>query len=119
MENVPKCQYKGNFVSKDTKSVNIADMNIIKWDPENIAVAYNAITDESEYYYKIPNDIKRKIQTAISYVVNTIPWGMIEAVRNNQDFKFDINNIFHLRNLSTGAVVEGISIPPLISLYSI
>jgi hypothetical protein len=115
----PKCQFKGNFIRKDTKSMNIAEMNIIKWDPENIAVAYNAITDESEYYYKIPNDIKRKIQQGDKLLVNTIPWGIIEAVKNNQDFKFDTNNIFHLRNLSTGAVVEGISIPPLISLFNL
>ena len=51
--------------------------------------------------------------------VNSVPWGFIEAVRNNQDFKFEPNNIFHLRNLSTGAIVEGCSIPPLISLYSL
>jgi hypothetical protein len=41
-------------------------MNIIKWDPENIAVAYNAITGESEYYYKIPNDINVRYNRAIS-----------------------------------------------------
>lgn len=115
----PKCEYKGNFVRKDSKSVNIADINIIRWDPENIAVAYNPITGESQYYYKIPNDIKRRVQTGDRMLVDTIPWGMVDAIRNNQDFKFDINNIFHLRNLSTGAIVEGISIPPLISLFNL
>jgi hypothetical protein len=115
----PNCAYKGPFLRKDQKSMNIADMNIIKWDPENIAVAHNPITGEHEYYYKIPNSIKRKIQTGSKLYVNSVPWGFIEAVKRNQDFKFDAGNIFHLRNLSTGATVEGCCIPPLISLYSL
>lgn len=115
----PVCQYKGVFQRIDKKSQNIWDMNIITWNPENIVVAYNPITGESEYYYKIPNDIKKKVQLGDRLFVNTVPWGFIDAVRNNQDFKFDSNNIFHLRNLSTGAIVEGCSVPPLISLYSL
>jgi hypothetical protein len=115
----PSCMYKGSFMRKDQKSVNIADMNIIKWDPENIAVAHNPITGETEYYYKIPNVIKKKIQLGDKLYVNSVPWGFIEAVKKNQDFKFDAGNIFHLKNLSTGATVEGCSIPPLISLYSL
>jgi hypothetical protein len=115
----PGCQYKGIFQRKDVKSFSIADMNIIRWNPENIAVDHNPITGESEYYYKIPNEIKKKVQTGHRSFVNSVPWGFIEAIKNNQDFKFDSNNIYHLRNLSTGAVVEGCSIPPLISLYSL
>lgn len=115
----PNCGYKGIFQRKDTKSQSIADMNIIRWNPENIAVANNPITGECEYYYKIPNETKKKVQSGDRLFVNTVPWGFIEAIRNNQDFKFDVNNIYHLRNLSTGAVVEGCSIPPLISLYGL
>lgn len=115
----PKCRHKGNFIRSDIKSHNIADMNLIKWDPENIAVAHNQITGESEYYYRIPNDIKNKVKRGDRLFVNSVPWGFIDAIKNNQDFKFDANNIFHLRNLSTGAIVDGCSIPPLISLFNL
>lgn len=115
----PKCSTRGIFKRTDSKSQNIDDMNIIKWNPENIAVAHNSITGESEYYYRVPNDIKKKIMMGDRLYVDTVPWGFIDAVKNNQDFKFDPANIFHLRNLSTGAIVEGCSIPPLISLYSL
>lgn len=113
------CGYKGAFQRVDKKSQNIPDMNIIRWNPENIAVDHNSITGESEYYFKIPNDIKKKVQMGHKSFVNSVPWGFIEAIKNNQDFKFDTNNIYHLRNLSTGAIVEGCSVPPLISLYSL
>ena len=117
--NQPVCDYHGAFVRKDTKSLNIKDMNLIKWDPRNIAVNYNPITGQSKYYYRIPNDIKRKIQMGDKLFAGTIPWGFIEAIKNNQDFEFDDNNIFHLRNISSGGSVEGISVPPLISLFSL
>lgn len=115
----PYCGYKGAFLRRDVKSQNVADMNIIKWNPENIAVDHNPITGENEYYYKIPNEIKKKVHMGHRLFLNTVPWGFVEAIKNNQDFKFDNGNIFHLRNLSTGAVVEGCSIPPLISLYGL
>lgn len=52
-------------------------------------------------------------------MVDSIPWPFIEAVRYNQDFKFDKGSIFHLKNVSSGGTVEGIAIPPLLSLFSL
>lgn len=115
----PSCEYTGPFKRKDTKSLDIKDMNLIKWNPQHISVNYNPITGESEYYYRIPNEIRRKVQQGDSLYVNSIPWGFIDAIRYNQDFKFDAENIFHLRNVSTGSVIEGISIPPLVTLFSL
>jgi hypothetical protein len=94
-------------------------MNLIKWDPTHISVNHNPITGESEHYYKIPNDVKRKVQTGDKLFVNSVPWGLIEAIKNNQDFKFDPSHIFHLKNISAGHNVNGIAVPPLISLYSL
>lgn len=115
----PCCMYKGAFDRKDSKGVNVADMNLIKWDPTHIAVNNNPITGESEYYYRIPNDIKKRVQMGDKLFVNSVPWGIIEAVRDNQDFKFDENNIFHLKNISAGNHINGIAVPPLISLFGL
>jgi hypothetical protein len=116
--NCPHCDAKGvTFHRRDTKSVNIEDMNLIQWDPININVNFNPITGEYEYYYKIPNDVKRRIREGDKLFVNSVPWGFIEAVQNNQDFKFDKNNIFHLKNLSAGQQINGVAVPPLVSLF--
>lgn len=114
----PHCGLKDvKFTRRDAKSLNIEDMNLIQWDPINIHVNFNQITGEYEYYYKIPNDVKRKIREGDKLFVNSVPWGFVEAVKNNQDFKFDKNNIFHLQNLSAGQQINGIAVPPLISLF--
>jgi hypothetical protein len=115
----PHCGTKTDFERRDSKSMSVEDMNLIKWNPLNIAVNHNPITGESEYYYKIPNDIKRRVQTGDSLFVNSLPWEFIEAIKNNQDFRFDTNNIFHLKNLSTGSTVEGVAVPPLLSLFGL
>jgi hypothetical protein len=115
----PACLNKGVFAVKDTKSQNIEDMNLIKWDPMNIAVNNNPITGECEHYYRIPNDIKKRVQMGDRLFVDTVPWGIIEAIKNNQDFKFDSNSIFHLKNISAGHQIGGIAIPPLISLFGL
>jgi hypothetical protein len=115
----PICRYKGVFRRIDSKSSSIDDMNLVKWTPEHILVNHNPITGESEYYYKIPNAIKLKIQKGDRLFVDTIPWSFVTAVRNNQDFKFDKGSLFHLRNVSSGGTVEGIAVPPLLSLFSL
>ena len=113
----PKCDSTVRFLRKDTKSTNISDMNIIKWDPLNISVNHNIITGEYEYYYRIPNEVRRRVMQGDKLFVDSVPWGFIEAVRNKQDFKFDRDSIYHMKNVSTGHMVDGVSIPPIISQY--
>lgn len=115
----PNCRHQGILRREDSRAVNIKDINIIKWTAEHIVVSHNPITGESEYYYKIPNAIKQKILRGDKLFVNSVPWGFVEAVRHNQDFKFDRDSIFHLKNISSGGTVEGISIPPMLSLFSL
>lgn len=111
------CSNSVTFNRVDTKSLSIDDMNLIKWDPINISVNHNVITGEYEYYYRIPNEVKRRIQQGDRLFVDSVPWGFIEAVKTKQDFKFDKGSIYHMRNMSTGQLVDGVSIPPLISQY--
>lgn len=115
----PSCSGTVNFIRKDTRSQDISAMNLIKWNIENISVNHNPITGESEYYYKFPNDVKNKIRSGDRLFVDSTPWAMIEAVKNNQDFKFDSGSIFHLKNISMGSELNGLGLPPLISLFSL
>lgn len=115
----PSCLSKAVFQVSDTKSYDLTKITLIKWDPTHIVVNHNPITNEYDYYYKVPNDIKRKIKMGDRLFVDSVPWIFIDAVQNNQDILFDRGNIFHLKNLSTGQLVEGVSVPPLISQFSL
>ena len=115
----PACNYKGKFNRVDSKSKSIEDMNVIRWDPLSMVISNNPITGEKEYFYKIPQSLKNRIVKGERLLVDTIPWGFVEAARNNQEFKFDAGSIYHLMNVTTGASVEGTAIPPMLSLYSL
>ncbi len=116
----PKCAYDGHLERIDRKSFDTSEMNIIQWDPLNIVVNNNPITGRSEYYYAIPNEIRRKITTGDMLFLSSTPWSFIEAVRLNQDYKFDDDGIYHLKAPSlTTHSLNGIAVPPLISLFSL
>lgn len=114
----PLCLGRVTFKVKDSKSLDVKRMNLISWDPLNISVNHNPITNESEYYYKIPNDIRRRIQQGDKLLANTIPWQMVMAIKNNQDFKFERHAIFHLKNISAGHLISGVAVPPLLSQFT-
>lgn len=117
--NCPACGNKAVFKREDRRSKNVSDINLVKWTPENVSVNHNPITGESEFYYKIPNGVRRRIMQGDRLFINSVPWGFVEAVRDSKDFKFDSDNIFHLKNLSMGNQLEGLGLPPLISFYSL
>jgi hypothetical protein len=116
----PHCNHNGVFQRIDRKSMDIRDMNIIQWDALNIIVNNNPITGRSEYYYSIPNEIRRKIADGDMLFLSSTPWSFIEAVKSNQDYKFDDDGIYHLKAPSlTTHSLNGIAVPPLISLFGL
>lgn len=116
----PHCEYSGVLERIDRKSFDIKDMNIIQWDALNMVVNNNPITGRSEYYYSIPNEVRRKITQGDMLFLSSTPWSFVEAVRLNQDYKFDDDGIYHLKAPSlTTHSLNGIAVPPLISLFGL
>lgn len=116
----PHCNLNGPLERIDRKSFDIKDMNIIQWDALNMIVNNNPITGRSEYYYAIPNEVRRKITQGDMLFLSSTPWSFIEAVRQNQDYKFDDDGIYHLKAPSlTTHSLNGIAVPPLISLFGL
>lgn len=72
----PKCGNSGEFKRTEQKSKNIKDMNLIIWDPLNISVNHNPISGKSKYFYKVPNDIRKKIQLGDRLTIDSTPWGV-------------------------------------------
>ncbi len=115
----PHCGHTGEFAVKDTKSQDISKINVIIWDPQDISTEYNPLTGQTNYYYNIPSHIQEQIKNGNPLFVNTVPLQVIEAVKNKQGFKFDSRNFFHLKNISTGGSIDGVALPPLLSLFSL
>lgn len=115
----PNCAQQVTYKVVDTKSRDISRINLIKWKPEHVSLNHNPVTGESEFYYQIPGDVKRKIMMGDPLFLATVPWSMVEAVRYNKDYMFDPSNIYHMKSISMGNMIDGLGIPPLISHYGL
>ena len=115
----PACNHQVTYKVVDTKSRDISRINLIKWKPEHVSLNHNPVTGESEFYYTIPGDVKRKIMMGDPLFLATVPWSMVEAVRYNKDYLFDSSNIYHMKSISMGNMIDGLGIPPLISHYGL
>lgn len=115
----PSCSQKVNYRVVDTKSRDISRINLVKWKAEHVSLNHNPVTGESEFYYTIPGDVKRKIQMADPLFLATVPWSMVDAVRYGKDYMFDPSNIYHMKSISMGNMVDGLGIPPLISHFGL
>lgn len=115
----PACNHQVTYKVVDTKSRDITRINLIKWKPEHVSLNHNPVTGEYEFYYTIPGDVKRKIMMGDPLFLATVPWSMVEAVRYNKDYLFDSSNIYHMKSISMGNMIDGLGIPPLISHYGL
>lgn len=115
----PNCSQQTTYKVVDTKSRDISRINLVKWKAEHVSLNHNPVTGESEFYYTIPGDVKRKIMLGDALYLSTVPWSMVEAVRYNKDYMFDPSNIYHMKSISMGNMVDGLGIPPLISHFGL
>lgn len=115
----PKCDVaSNNFKVVDTKSMDVSGINLIRWPAETITINHNQITGESEYWYSIPNSVRRKIMAGDPNFIATVPWEIIQAVERKQSFLFSPGSIYQMKNLEFGGILEGYGLPPIISMYS-
>ncbi len=99
------CHGSRTHSATDYKSKSKEDINIIMWNPHQIEISSNQISGETEYYYKIPPELKESIKKADKLSISTIPIPMIEAALLNKMFKFEKNAIMHAKR----EIISGVS----------
>lgn len=115
----PRCQKaSSDFKVADVKSMDVSGINLIRWPAETITINHNHITGESEYWYNIPNSVKRRVMAGDPNFISTIPWEIVQAVQKKQSFLFSPGSIYQMKNLEMGGILEGYGLPPIISMYS-
>ncbi len=88
---------------------------IIRWDPKLMDIDYNPITQHSEYYYTIPKEMKERVSKGNKHLINTMPMGFLEALRDDKIFKFADGQIFHMKMDAPAGIEAQWGFPPLAS----
>ena len=112
----PECQFHGIAKVEHDKLSDPKKLRMIRWDPKEIDINTNPITGESEHYYTIPQHIKDRIRNKKpdKFLLNTMPWELIETIKARKVFKFRENQLFHMKAPSPAGINQEWGFPGLL-----
>lgn len=95
--NCPTCKQNVTAELKDVPLRNDHDVNLVRWDPQNIEIDYNPLTGRSKYRYRVPNKTRRDILLGRKDLMAEIPAIFIQAVKEKKDIILNTQNLFHFK----------------------
>jgi hypothetical protein len=99
----------------DRKLLAADKIHIIRWDPKDVDIDFNAISGQSVYYLNIPEEVKAKVKLGSKHVINGTPIEMLAAIRDNKTFRFEKDAIFHMKVTGPAGLDPQWGLPPLAS----
>ncbi len=109
----PSCSQMTVGRIHDEKAADEKRMNIIRWDPKQIDINHNPITNESKYYYTIPQEDKQKVQKGDAHLISTIPYEFLRAIKDDKVFEFADGAIYHMKIPAPAGISSQWGFPPL------
>ena len=97
-----------------------ATLRLLRWDPRDIHIEYNAVTDTREYYYTPPAGVQTDIKAGKEIYMKDTPWTVVESVIDGRRIKFDEGKIKHIRYdgiASLKSKLKGWGIPPFYAAF--
>ena len=94
----PKCGYNGPFEHIDRKSENDDDVFIRRWNPLDIEIIPDVITNRCTYIWDISAEERKAIKDGKSLLVlENTPWEVIQVVKAGDKLCFDKEMLLHLK----------------------
>lgn len=112
------CSHHGVATVEHEKLPNPKKLKVIRWDPKQIDISSNPVTGECEYYYNIPDDLKNRIRSKKpdKFLLNTLPWEFIQAIKAKKLFKFREGKLYHMRAPSPAGINSEWGFPGLLGV---
>jgi hypothetical protein len=98
---------------RDVKLKDPSLLRIIRWDPKLMDIEANPITGECVYYYTIPKTLFTALEKGNKTIINSMPYGFLEAMRDDKIFRFDKNAIYHMKVPGPAGVEAQWGFPPI------
>lgn len=117
-----KCQKEGcgcsSHVAHDYAHRDASKVSVFVWDPKRITIKHNPFTDEAEYWYSIPEYIKKAVREADPFFIRTLPIHFLEASRRNLKLKLDPKYLYHLKDYCPAGIdLRGWGPPAILSSF--
>lgn len=95
--NCPNCTHSGPCRVEDVFYKSHKDIKLIRWNPTDIQIDYNPITQRREYAYTIPPKIRKKVLTKKLSYLEELPSKFIESMKKNKPVILSPDNVFHFK----------------------
>lgn len=103
----------------DKKITQSRKVNFIRWDPKLMDIDYNEVTGVSVFYYTIPESIIQRVNAGHKHLIDTLPLGFLEAIKEHKRFKFADKAIFHMKIGGPAGINPQWGLPPLLSVLQL
>jgi hypothetical protein len=119
--NVPDPLHPGQRISlpfRDQRSRDASRIRLRKLNPRLVTIRHNLLSGSNEFIYRFDPEFISDIKKGRLYVVNETPMAMLQAIKNNHDFMFDADTVFHLKSPTVSGVSNaGWGIPGTIANF--
>lgn len=114
----PHCHRVTRHMVHDYADPNPDRIRIKSWDPKRMTIEYNDITGDCNYWLDIDPLMASKISSGDRFIINTTPWGFIQAVQRKQKYKFNKEYLFHMKDpCIAGIKLYGWGLPSILSSF--
>jgi hypothetical protein len=110
----PKCHTERRAGISDKDINDPKQVKLISWNPKNIDLSYNEITEDTDYYYSMPKALRLKIVKGDPHTMKTIPAIFVKAASAKRLIALG-SNFYHTKVPSATGQMSGWGVPPLAS----
>lgn len=93
----PKCKTSGKWRHIDRRTNEDQGFRIKRWNPHEMELLWDPLTDEVSYIWKIPEDYRKMIREGHLFHLERANWEIIQAVKHNNYMLFDKDVVYHMK----------------------
>lgn len=118
----PQCKvgsgYRGKWVVDDRETDRETEMTVKRWNPHEIEILHDPLTDDTRYLWRIPEDYKRLVREGHLFHLERVTKQVLEAIRTNTMFRFHKDVIFHMKEPTLAGIVNrGWGLPRILTNF--
>lgn len=116
----PRCHRQGAWTPRDRRSSEGQGLIIKRWNPYEMEIIFDYLTEKCSYVWKIPSDYRDQIRRGDMCCLETANWEIIQAVKHNQWLRFEDDFVYHMKeHRLAGQVNRGWGISKVLTNFGI
>jgi hypothetical protein len=93
----PRCKTQGKWRHIDRRAHYEKGFRIKRWNPHEMELLWDPLTDDMAYIWKIPEDYRKMIREGHLWHLERASWEVIQAVKHNNYLLFDKDVVYHMK----------------------